>query len=378
MIEFFLLTLCSSYHNDKDTVLDALDDLFATFLSFWYQVTLQTPGYAAWRGGRSQWPRADEVFGGYGQMLEALVKLLKTAPHMHWRFQLMVIDAVTVMIRDDVESPPAVWECILDGLVSDNSHMREACVPALGSALEMMQPRQQSKEDETGAYARFPDKAFMHWNGAPPARFQNEAVFAARKRVVTPEYSAAVREVMMRYMDDEAYVGKLTAVMSVLQLGRAKMMNGSHAQMWKGMVKAYGPGIVARLTPTMLSWCEGDAATKARESSDVYLGQQCFAAELVAGLVRGSKYWSAEDQASMRSTVSTVLTHMLSVAEMESVGIWAACLRFCLYDRHPRHSSWLIELMLDDAIPSNGEMGATSVLVYKLLLLPETFVLGHS
>jgi hypothetical protein len=134
MIEHFLITLCSSYHNDKESVLDALDGLFATFLSYWYQISLDCPGYAAWKGGREKWDFAQVPFEGYGRMLEVLVTLLKTAPNMHWRFQLMVIDAVTVMIRDDVQSPMAVWECILDGMISDNSHIREACVPALGSA----------------------------------------------------------------------------------------------------------------------------------------------------------------------------------------------------------------------------------------------------
>ena len=42
-----------------------------------------------------------------------------------------------------------------------------------------------------------------------------------------------------------------------------------------------------------------------------------------------------------------VITHMLSVAEMETVAVWAACLRFCLFDRHPRRTSWLTELMMD-------------------------------
>jgi len=155
-------------------------------------------------------------------MLEVLVKVLKTAPHMHWRFQLMVIDAVTVMIRDDVQTPMTVWECIFDGMVSDNSHVREACVPALGSALELIQDRQRSKEDRYGdePLVRFPDKTFERWNGPAPAPWLKTSAFDARKRVVTPEYTAAVRQVVTRYFEDAVYLAKLTDVMSVVQLGR--------------------------------------------------------------------------------------------------------------------------------------------------------------
>jgi hypothetical protein len=373
MIEYFLITLCSSYHNDKDTVLDALDGLFATFLSYWYQISLDCPGYMAWKGGRGKWESAQVPFQNYGRMLEVLVKLLKTAPHMHWRFKLMIIDAVTVMIRDDVQSPMAVWECILDGMVSENSHIREACVPALGSALELMQDSQQSKQDVDGLQARFPDKAFHHWNGAPRKARLSKNVFDARKRTADPEYKAAVRKVVMGYFTDAQYLDKFINVMSVVQLGRSKHMNGSHAQLFKGLLKAFGPTVVASLEPrldTMLA----DPQAHSRLSSDVYIGQQCFVAELVAGLVRGSKYWIEEDKATMRTNVSKILRHMLSVPEMETVGVWAMCLRFCIFDRHPRHTSWLTEIVMDNAIPPKGEMGTTSVLVCKRLLLLKTII----
>jgi len=56
----------------------------------------------------------------------------------------------------------------------------------------------------------------------------------------------------------------------------------------------------------------------------------------------------------MQVTVSKVVKHMLSIAEMETVGIWATCVRFCLFDRHPRHTRWLTELIMDNAIPAKG------------------------
>ena len=76
----------------------------------------------------------------------------------------------------------------------------------------------------------------------------------------------------------------------------------------------------------------------------------------------------------MRETVAKVIKHVLSIAELETVSIWATCLRFCLFDRHPRHTSWLTQLVLDDAIPSKGELDSTSVLVCKKLLLLKTVV----
>jgi hypothetical protein len=252
-----------------------------------------------------------------------------------------------------------------------------------------MQDRQQSKEDRDGGQARFPDKAFHHWNGPPPNVYLNKCSFDARKRVASAEYKHAlsgedtdpleykhaVRTLVERYFSDTQYLEKLIKVMSVVQLGRSKHMNGSHAQMFKGLLKAFGPSIVAPLQMQLDAWLENpQAKAQSRESSDVYIGQQCFAAELVAGLVRGSKYWHADDHAAMRAIVAKVLRHVLSNAEMETVSIWATCLRFCLFDRHPRHTRWLTELIMDNAIPANAELGTTCVLVCKKLLLLKTVV----
>ena len=63
---------------------------------------------------------------------------------------------------------------------------------------------------------------------------------------MTTEYREAVRSLVARYLSEDAqYLEKLISVMSVIQLGRGKLMNGSHAQMFKGLFKAFGPSAVA-------------------------------------------------------------------------------------------------------------------------------------
>uniref|UniRef100_A0A7S4KNJ3 Proteasome activator complex subunit 4 C-terminal domain-containing protein n=1 Tax=Guillardia theta TaxID=55529 RepID=A0A7S4KNJ3_GUITH len=368
MIEHFLLTLCRSHHNDKESVLDALDNLFATFLSYWYQISLDIPAYVHWDESLIKLEQSTVPFVGYSRMLEALVALLKTNPNVHWRFKLMIIDAVTVMIRDDVPTPISVWEAILDGMVSDISHIREACFPALSSALELIQTTQRNKEESLLGNRLLPDKCFTHWNGPPPKASFTEWNSNVRKKVVTKEYSEQVRACIMQYFCNDEYIEKLCSFMSVVQLGRGKSFIGSHAQMFKGLLKAFGLQVITKLR-TFLEALLADAQAYSHESSDVYIGKQCLASELLGGLVRGMKYWPEQDQEEAKGMAFQLISYVLATPELESVGIWAACLRFCLYDRHPRRTSWLVEFLVERALPAHIDLSSHSILTCKRIIL---------
>ncbi len=254
MMRRFLLSVCQSDHNDKDIVLDALDSLFTTFLQYWYQISLTIPPYTNW-DRPSTWDEADLKFNGYAEVLDKLAELLTVKANMHWSYKLMVVDAVTVMVRDDVATPISVWRLLLDGMVSDISHVREACYPALCSALELMQTRKVSKDDSDGQHKRFPDKPYVHWNGSyTPVRI-DDFTLDIRKSVITDEYVDQVRELLLGYFEGEnGWVGRLTAALGIIQLGRAKGFVASHAQMFKGLFKQLGPRILRALEPFLDRW----------------------------------------------------------------------------------------------------------------------------
>ena len=295
----FLLTLCQADYSDKDAVIDALDGLFSTFLSYWYQVSLDMPPYTAKWECPPDWSPDGLRFDGYANMFISLAAVLRDRVGLNWRFKLMIIDAVTVMLRDDTATPLLVWQTILDGMVSDIAHIREACYPALGSALELLQTGQQSKEDRDQAQTRFPDKAFFHCNGPPPATLPDGRACAVRTHACSPEYVQLVLDLITRHFEDPSYLDRLISALSIIQLGRAKSFVGSHAQMFKGLFKALGPRILRCLRP-FLDSVNQDPQAHTKMSSDVFMGKQCLAAEVLGGLVRGAKYWSDDDRAQVR------------------------------------------------------------------------------
>jgi hypothetical protein len=162
----------------------------------------------------------------------------------------MVVDAITVMVRDDVATPTSVWRLLLEGMVSDISHVREACYPALCSALELMQTRKLSKEDPDGQHKRFPDKPYVHWNGSHAQVRIDEFALKVRKGVITDGYVDQIRDLLLGYFEGEnGWVSRLTGALGIIQLGRAKGFVALHAQMFKGLFKKLGPRVLKALDP---------------------------------------------------------------------------------------------------------------------------------
>ena len=229
-----LLSLCAS----QVSVHAVLVDVFNTFQSALYQIQLSYPPYARWvepPGNALDLKLGDpckgpSVFQGHSELQTALVGVLRARDNLHWRYKFMVIGTLATMLRDDVAAPLVVWEALLDGLISDISHLRKLCFRAIGTALELLQTEQQSKKDADGMQSLFPDKNFQCWNGRAPKSHMNEQSCRARAAVIGDEYKAQVLALVRAKFEDAGFMKSLKGVISVVQSARAKHFVGSLAQ----------------------------------------------------------------------------------------------------------------------------------------------------
>ena len=379
MLRRFVIALCRSDHLDKVSVHAVLVEAFNTFQSSLYQMELSYPRYTRWiepppnmtaaaKGGAGGEAMTSD-FKGHSELQRGLVAIMGAKTNLHWRYRFMVIGTLATMLRHDVAAPKQVWNAVLDGLVSDISHLRKLCFRALSTALELLQDSQQSKSDADGMQAIFPDKNYQSWNGHAPTPPINEGACRARAAARTQEYRDEVLGVLAARFGDESFVAALTAVLSVVQSARAKCFVGSLAQMWKSLFKALGMPVLAAMRP-FLDKIVSDKDGYSRLSTDVYIGQQCMASEVLGGLVRGIKYWPLPDQLEAQAQVRGVLDFAVSIPEMESAGIWASALRFSIFDRHATRVSWLMSFLFDDFPPYHKDMNSTLVCRRMALVKP--------
>uniref|UniRef100_A0A7S0F2D7 Proteasome activator complex subunit 4 C-terminal domain-containing protein n=1 Tax=Hanusia phi TaxID=3032 RepID=A0A7S0F2D7_9CRYP len=302
-------------------------------------------------------------------MLEALVALLDGKTKTHWRYRLMIVHTISTLLRDDVAPPVILWNVVLDELVSDVSHVRKVCLRAFNTMLQQLQTEQQSKVEFVEEHDRFPDKNFSNWNGMPSRKRINEHLTQVRQKVITEHYKLEVVEMLRNRFKTSLYVENIIKCLSVIQAARAKSFVGSFAQMWKGLFKVVGLDVLHAMEP-FLDGVIGDPQAYTKLSTDVYLGQQCLAAEIVGGLIRGCKYWSATAKEIAQDKICKMLEVVLNLPEMESASTWSSCLRFSVFDRHPRRVGWLISFLFDSALPScSNESSRNSVLFCRRLAI---------
>ena len=151
---------------------------------------------------------------------------------------------------------------------------------------------------------------------------------------------------------------------------------GYHAQMFKGIAKFLGACALfsTPLFAHLDSFLADAAPTAARTSSDVYLGGHCLAAEMVAGLVRGVKYWGDADRARAQEKLRGVIQRVMATPETESIGIWTAALKFSVHERHPQRVAWLTTLLLEGALPAEVEAVQSWLPICKRLMLLKPLV----
>ena len=194
-------------------------------------------------------------------------------------------------------------------------------------------------------------------------------LLASAAQAFSVEYIEEVKRCVLEHLRQEDFLEGFISALSIIQLGRARSFVGSHAQMFKGMCKTIGPAVIECFAPFLAS-LKDDDKQQGKVSSDVFMGMQCLAAEMVGGIVRASVRWEREeDIAAARGVVLDALGHMMKQAETESVSIWASCLRFCVYHRHPSKIGWLLTALFDNGLPPHGETNASSVHACKRMML---------
>lgn len=83
--------------------------------------------------------------------------------------------------------------------------------------------------------------------------------------------------------------------------------------------------------------------------------QRCVA-EIIAGLIRGSKHWTFEKVEKLWELLCPLLRTALSNITVETYNDWGTCIATSCESRDPRKLHWLFELLLES--PLSGEGGS--------------------
>ena len=113
--------------------------------------------------------------------------------------------------------------------------------------------------------------------------------------------------------------------------------------MWKGLFRNFGASLLHGLKTHIEKLC-GDH----QESH-----QRC-AAEMVAGLIRGSKHWPWQMTSDLWDWLVPVLRSLLGKVTVETIGDWGTCFATASESRDPNKLHWMLEVLMEEPLRSQG------------------------
>ncbi|KAF5303620.1 hypothetical protein FQA39_LY09867 [Lamprigera yunnana] len=85
--------------------------------------------------------------------------------------------------------------------------------------------------------------------------------------------------------------------------------------------------------------------------------QRC-AAEIIGGIIRGSKHWGFENVQKMWSILLPIIKKVFANMSVETIGDWGLCFTTALDSRDPNRYHWLLEFLMDNPLNEQSSFGS--------------------
>lgn len=179
---------------------------------------------------------------------------------------------------------------------------------------------------------------------------------ASRQPRLDPAAPSPQEREIEEFFGDQANVDRLVSYLSLEgKKGRDKFNNG-RLLLFKGLFRNHGPRHLAHFLPHL----QRLVADK-QESS-----QRC-AAEIICGLIKGSKHWPYEAVEAMWADLLPVIRSALGNLTVETIGDWTICISNASKDRDPNRLHWLLECLMEES--TLGDAEASFVECGRLMIL---------
>ncbi|RCI01929.1 hypothetical protein CU098_000361, partial [Rhizopus stolonifer] len=174
---------------------------------------------------------------------------------------------------------------------------------------------------------------------------------------VEPDSQAAYDEFKKTFTSNE-YWSKLCSYMSQeVNQKQEDHFSSSNARLFSSIFQTFGDAPLSAAKEHIQKLCDATDQKSAQRA----------AAEMLGGLIRGTKHWNLAKLASVWTWLIPLLTSVFSNITPDSLTYWESFVRFCSSRRDPRRIQPLIDLIL------SGELDPTSDAAFnesrKLLLV---------
>ena len=149
--------------------------------------------------------------------------------------------------------------------------------------------------------------------------------------------------IIFAFFCDEKNVQKLVEFLSLEEKKGKDYFAVERFGMFKALFRNFGDSFLSVFRPHIEK-----LVADHRES------HQRAAAEMIAGLIRGSKHWGYQRAEAMWSWVTPTLKQALIKVSPETIRDWGTCFATSSDNRDPNKLHWLMEVAMEEPIRSQG------------------------
>ncbi|KAM4771368.1 proteasome activator complex subunit 4 [Rhinophrynus dorsalis] len=321
-----------------------------------------------------------ESLQNYVRLVNALLDCV-TQRNLPWKFEHIGIGFLSLLLRDDRVLPLRAIRYLVQCLNHDALIVRKMAISTVAGILKQLKRphvkvsvcpykiSECTKPDSLIVGDR-PDNQWLHYNSSnlPKTKEawetccfvekthwgystwpQNLLVYASADQQPkigrTRDEMSEAEQIIYDHFTDEKFVDQLIKFLSLEDRKGKDKFNPRRFCLFKGIFRNFDDAFLPIFTPHL-----------ERLVADSHESTQRCVAEIIAGLIRGSKHWTFEKVESLWNFLCPLLRTALANITVESYSDWGTCIATSCESRDPRKLHWLFELLVES--PLSGEGGS--------------------
>ncbi|XP_062859085.1 proteasome activator complex subunit 4B isoform X2 [Trichomycterus rosablanca] len=297
-----------------------------------------------------------------------------------WKFEHMAIGFLSLLLRDDHPLPPRAVHFFVQSLNHDALVVRKVSISAVAGILKQLKrPRTKvvvTPSDISGVMepeglvaGDRPENDWLQYHGDSlpqtqqdwnnlrfvekthwgyycwPKKLMLYSPLEEQPKDLTPEEMNESERIIYDRFSDPVFIKQLIEFLSLEDRKGKDKFNPRRFCLFKGLFRNYNDAFLPVLKPHM-----------EQLTSDSHESTQRCVAEIIAGLVRGSKHWSFTQMESLWQFLIPLMRRALSNITVETYTDWGTCVATACESRDPRKLHWLLEMLME--CPLSGEGGS--------------------
>uniref|UniRef100_A0A8C1DL57 Proteasome activator subunit 4 n=1 Tax=Cyprinus carpio carpio TaxID=630221 RepID=A0A8C1DL57_CYPCA len=307
-----------------------------------------------------------------------------------WKFEQIAIGFLSLMLRDDHPLPSSAVLFFVESLNHDSLLVRNGAISAVSGILKQL--KRPHKKVAVNPYdiselksssllvGDRPDNQWLQYDSNRLPRSQqdwNECCFIEKthwgystwprklmlyapleeqpKQGKTREEMNESEQIIYDHFSDQQFIDQFIQYLSLEDRKGKDKFSPRRFCLFKGLFRNFDDAFLPLLKPHM-----------ERLVADSHESTQRCVAEIISGLIRGSKHWSYSKVEKLWALLCPLLRKALSNITIETYADWGTCIATACESRDPRKLHWLFEMLMESPVTGEGGSFVDACRLYVL------------